>query len=79
MHSHTYTVVELEVSAAAYEEIAAKLRAAQYHHVFGRNGQIDMSGIALTRLAPLPNAKPVTTTTDPAWGTCDDTGARRTT
>ncbi len=42
--SHTYAV--LEVSAAAFEEIAAKLRAAGYAHAFDRD-VIDCHGIAL--------------------------------
>lgn len=45
----THTCVELEISAAAYDEIAAKLKEADYHHVFMDNGSIDMSGIAVTR------------------------------
>lgn len=57
----TYTFVELEISSAAYDEIAAKLRAAGYDHVFHaarteiegaqaeRAPMIDMHGIALTR------------------------------
>jgi len=44
----THTFAELEVSAAAYDEIAAKLRAAGYDHAFV-NGAIDMHGIGLTR------------------------------
>jgi hypothetical protein len=43
--SHTYAV--LEVSDTAYQEVAAKLRAAGYHHVFIDDGKIDMHGIAL--------------------------------
>ena len=54
MHSHTYTYVELEVSASAYDEIAQKLRAADYGHVFGKRGEIDMAGIALTRQKDSP-------------------------
>jgi hypothetical protein len=46
----TYTYVELEVSAAAYDEIAGKLRAAGYDHAF-HGGTIDMHGIGLTRAA----------------------------
>lgn len=37
------------MSAAAYDEIAGKLRAADYGHVFGSDGEIDMHRIALTR------------------------------
>lgn len=45
--SHTYAL--LEVSAEAYDEIAAKLREAGYDHAFGEEGEIDMHGLALTR------------------------------
>lgn len=45
----THTVAELEVSAAAYDEIADKLRAAEYDHAFMPCGMIDMTGIGLTR------------------------------
>jgi hypothetical protein len=60
----TYTFAELEVSAAAYDEIAAKLREAGYDHAFvparteiqgvqtEREPAIDMHGIALTREEP---------------------------
>lgn len=48
----TYTFAELKISAAAYDEIAAKLRAADYGHVFGPDGEMDMHGIALTRGRP---------------------------
>ena len=44
----TYTYVELEVSAAAYDEIAGKLRAAGYDHAF-HDHTIDMHGIGLTK------------------------------
>lgn len=44
--SHTYAV--LEISQDAYEEIARKLREAEYWHVFV-DGVIDMHGIALNR------------------------------
>lgn len=43
----TYTYAELEVSKAAYDEIAGKLRAANYDHAFMDNGTIDMHGIGL--------------------------------
>ena len=48
----TYTYAILEVSRAAYDEIAAKLRAAEYYHVFHDHDVtvgvvIDMHGIAL--------------------------------
>jgi hypothetical protein len=43
----TRTIATLEVSAAAYQEISAKLRAAGYDHAIGTNGVIDMNGIGL--------------------------------
>lgn len=49
----THTFAILEVSAAAYDEIAAKLRAANYDHCFTEYGEphcdIDMHGIGLKR------------------------------
>lgn len=48
----TRTLAELEVSAAAYDEIANALRAAGYDHAFV-GGVIDMTGICITR-APAP-------------------------
>jgi hypothetical protein len=47
--THTYAL--LDVSPAAYDEIAAKLREAGYDHAFGDEGEIDMHGIALGRAA----------------------------
>lgn len=47
-YTHTYAI--LEVSAAAYEEIKAKLTAADYEHQFHEDDGhlvIDMNGIAL--------------------------------
>lgn len=47
---HTHTVATLPVSRATWEEIAGKLRAAGYDHVFSREGAeslIDMTGIGL--------------------------------
>jgi hypothetical protein len=58
----THTFVELPVSCEAYEEIAVKLKAADYGHVFMPDGQIDMHGIALVREDERPalkGAKPV--------------------
>ncbi len=46
----TYTYVLLGVSQAAFDEIAAKLRDAGYHHVFTDEGKVmDMHGIALLK------------------------------
>jgi hypothetical protein len=52
---HTHTFAVLEVSQAAYDEIAAKLKAADYGYCFlGSDGVpvIDMGGIALQAEAP---------------------------
>lgn len=48
--THTYVIMEL--SPAAYDEIAQKMREAGYDHVFGEDGEIDMYGIAVTRVWP---------------------------
>lgn len=45
----THTYVELELSQSAYDEIAKKLRDAGYDHAFGRDGEIDMHGLAVTK------------------------------
>lgn len=42
--THTYAI--LDVSRPVFEEIAAKLRAAGYHHAFDRD-VIDLHGIAI--------------------------------
>ncbi|MGE4243659.1 hypothetical protein [Ramlibacter sp.] len=42
----TRTYVELGLSQPAYDEIAAKLRAAGYDHAFGADGSIDLHGLA---------------------------------
>ena len=47
----THTFAELELSPAAYDEIAAKLREAGW---FVDGGAIDMHGIGVTRSAPPP-------------------------
>lgn len=46
----TYTIATLEVTPSAFEEIAAKLRAAGYDHLFMPDGSIDMYGIAIARV-----------------------------
>lgn len=53
-HTHAYSApsyAELELSAAAYDEIEKKLLAAGYDHLFARGpgSAIDMQGIAVTR------------------------------
>lgn len=53
--THTYAL--LPVSAGAYDEIAAKLRAADYGHCFNRDGEIDMKGLALVRWPPADESK----------------------
>lgn len=42
----THTVVTMDLSQAAYDEIAQKLRDAGYEHVFGEADMIDLTGIA---------------------------------
>jgi hypothetical protein len=54
----TYTLAELELSPAAYEEIAAKLLDAGYDHAFSPEGMIDMSGIGITRKKPTAPTAP---------------------
>lgn len=52
----THTVSTLELSPSAYEEIAGKLRAADYAHVFEDDqpgSMMDMTGIGLTRAVTL--------------------------
>lgn len=50
---YTYTYAILDLSPAAYDEIAAKLRAAAYDHAFhdqpDHGTVIDMHGIAVDR------------------------------
>lgn len=47
---YTYTYAALEVTPAVYDEIATKLRDADYHHAFDKDtGAIDMHGIGLVR------------------------------
>ncbi len=48
----TQSIATLTVSTATYDEIAAKLRKADYFHALREDGVIDMSGIGLVRLAP---------------------------
>jgi hypothetical protein len=50
----THAVTVLLISQAAFSEIAEKLRAAGYDHVFMPDNAIDLSGIALV---PDPNQK----------------------
>lgn len=45
----THTYAELEVSEATYNEIAGKLKKADYDQAFMGEGVIDMHGIALKR------------------------------
>jgi hypothetical protein len=45
----TRTVAMLDVSERAFQEIADKLRAAEYQHLFMSDGSIDMYGIAIAR------------------------------
>lgn len=43
----THTYARLPLSQEAYDEIAAKLKAAGYGHAFDSNGDIDMHGIGV--------------------------------
>jgi hypothetical protein len=57
----TYTYVTLDVSQAAFDEIRAKLEAADYGHAFERDKNenvvtIDMHGLALTVEQTQPKA-----------------------
>lgn len=45
----TYTYALLEISRAAYDEIAEKLKAVGHEQAIMDGGEIDMHGIALTR------------------------------
>lgn len=48
--TQTHTYAALEVTPAVYDEIAQKLRDADYHHAFDeQTGAIDMHGIGLVR------------------------------
>lgn len=53
----TYTYVILDLSTDAYEEIAAKLKAAGYEHAFHKDDGrivIDMHGIAVAEDSATP-------------------------
>lgn len=52
----TRTYALLEISFAAYQEIAKKLKDAGYDHAFMKNGHIDMHGIAVSS-APHPEVE----------------------
>lgn len=45
----TYTVARLIVSPETFDEIAAKLRKADYGHAFMSDTEIDMTHIAINR------------------------------
>lgn len=47
----THTYVLLELSAASYEEIKAKLLAACYEHAVNSAGELDMHGLAVVKSA----------------------------
>lgn len=48
--AETRTLATLELSRAAYDEIAAKLAAAGYDHAFlDEDGLIDLTGIGVTK------------------------------
>ncbi|WP_322055676.1 hypothetical protein [Burkholderia cenocepacia] len=54
----TYTVATLALSASAFQEIAGKLRAAGYSHLFMLDGTIDMTGIGIATEPPRAAPKP---------------------
>lgn len=56
----TYTYVLMELSQAAYDEIAGKMRAAGYDHAFGSDGAIDMHGLAIVPAAQTRDRAPYT-------------------
>ena len=53
----THTFATLQVSADAYDEIARRLKGAQYHHAFV-DDVIDMHGLGLVRGEPLYKPDP---------------------
>jgi hypothetical protein len=59
MARSTHTYVELEISRAAFDEIAAKLKAADYGHAFIDPATIDMHGIAVTRESCRHSLEPI--------------------
>lgn len=71
--SGTHTYALLEVSSAAYDEIAKKLKDAGYGHVFSSEGHIDMHGLALSRQAQVVHASDCAMHNEPASpnGPCD--------
>ncbi|WP_175777473.1 hypothetical protein [Burkholderia anthina] len=48
----THTVATLDVSAMTFQEIAGKLRAAGYGHLFMMDGTIDLTGIGIASTLP---------------------------
>jgi hypothetical protein len=48
----TYTIATLELSPAAFDEIAGKLKVVGYAHAFMPGGSIDMTGLAVSRSEP---------------------------
>ena len=57
----THTFAELGLTPAAYDEIADKLRAADYGHAFMPDGAIDMHGIGITRKESAMDEEKLTT------------------
>jgi hypothetical protein len=60
----THTYVTMELSAAAYQEIADKMRAAEYDHAFNEEGEIDMHGLAVVNSMPKLAARDVISVSD---------------
>lgn len=55
----THTYVEMELSQDAYDEIAKNMRETGYDHAFGKDGTIDMHGLAVTRSATVVDSNPI--------------------
>jgi len=74
----TRTLTEMRVSNYVYNEIAKRFREAQYHHVFGSDGTLDMSGIGLTvqPLQTIAEEPPIELKSDPAEFENVRTGAK---
>lgn len=50
----THTLALMDVSASTFAEIEQKLKDAGYDHAVLDDGNLDMTGIALVRLSPVP-------------------------
>jgi len=74
----THTLALMELSPAAYQEVFAKLKEADYHHAIDSEGTLDMSGIGvIQRIEPdqgKPPAAAPATSLDHAPGWTIDNG-----